>query len=50
MKGPFYLGDVLGPLRYFGACFRCGSQFMSTRDQVWMLPSGRLICKHCAHK
>ena len=32
------LGDLLGPLHYFGACAKCRRQFMSTHDRVYVDP------------
>lgn len=48
------LGDLLGTLRYFGQCARCGSQFMSTHDRVYVDPrpaySHVLYCERCPPK
>lgn len=40
------LGNVIGGRRYFGACFACGSQFMSTHDRVVVL-GGVKYCVSC---
>lgn len=45
------LGDALGPLLYFGQCFACGSQFVSTRDLVaFTHGSSARFCERCHTK
>lgn len=48
-----YLGNVVGGSSYFGACAKCGSQFMSTHDRVVVLKNERgayvgMKCEKCA--
>jgi hypothetical protein len=40
------LGDLLGSLTYFGQCARCGVQFMSTHELVYVL-DGSKHCERC---
>lgn len=42
----FQLGDLLGSLRYFGKCFICGIQFMSTSDTLYLV-NGTKRCPKC---
>jgi len=45
-----YLGEVLGPLRYFGSCADCGVQHMSPSARVARKPDSEheLLCERCA--
>lgn len=43
------IGDVVGGSSYFGKCFDCGSQFMSTADIVY-LQGYIFYCEACAKK
>ena len=43
-----YLGNIIGSLRYFGAC-SCGEQFMSTWDRAMCIDTHIILCEKCAY-
>lgn len=43
------LGDYVGGGSYFGACFECGRQFMSTHERIAVV-SGVKYCLRCDSK
>lgn len=49
VTGPHLLGNLIGGSSYFGACAVCRSQFVSTRDVVYLRNHERL-CVRCGGK
>lgn len=42
-----YLGDYVGSGSYFGACFACGRQFMSTSEKIAVRNNLTKFCLKC---
>lgn len=43
------MGDFMGNSRFFGKCWDCGTQFMSTHERVLPIGHGDCVCVNCAN-